>query len=98
MQYNFLQKEKIINEGKKVGKIVFMHATKAYEEVEVQFYLFLTSEINCMLAVSCPKCFTPMDTTLVQMNMNLGGSQSQCGCSGKYTVYVTPCKKFMNSY
>jgi len=98
VQYNFLQKEKILNEGNKVGKIVFMHAMKAYEEVEVQFYSFLTSEINSMLALSCPKCFTPMDTTLVQLNMDLGRSQSQSGCSGKYIVYVTPHKKFMNSY
>jgi len=83
---------------KKVGKIVLMHAMKAYEEVHVEFYLFLTSEINCTRAASCSKCFTPMDTTLVQLNMELGGSQSHSGCSGKYIMYVTPCKKFMNNY
>ena len=75
-----------------------MHAMKAYEEVEVQFYSFLTSEMNCTLAASCPKCFTRIDTTLVQLNMDLGGSLSQSGCSGKYIVYVTPCIKFMNNY
>jgi len=51
-----------------------------------------------MWAASCPKCFTPVDTTLVQLNMEPGGSQNQSGCSGKYIVYVTPCKKFMNNY
>jgi hypothetical protein len=50
---------------------------KAYEEVKVQFYSFLT---------------------LVQLNLELGGSQNQSGCSGKYIVYVIPCTKFMNNY
>jgi hypothetical protein len=79
---------------KKVGKIVLMHAMKAYEEVEVQFYSILTSEINCTQAASCPICFTPMDTTLVQLNLELGGSQSQPGCSGKYIVCYSMCKVY----
>jgi len=51
VHYNFQQNKKILNEGKKVGKIVLMHAMKAHEEVEVQFYSFLISEINCMRAI-----------------------------------------------
>jgi len=95
VKYNFLQKEKILNEGKKVHKIVLMHAMKAYEEVEVQFYSFLTSEMNCTWAASCPTRFTPMDTTLVQLNLELGGSPESvwmlrkvyCVCYSMYKVY-----------